>query len=101
MERTGGTGVYGMPEPRGFKLGWARSTRSRSGSRRRCGRYDRESERALVERVREDFPGFDPTPVASEAGPFTLVPDETFVLRATGRSWSAPPASGTPSSSRP
>jgi sarcosine oxidase len=47
--------------------------------------YDRENELALVERVREDFPGFDPTPLHHEAGPITLVPDEHFVIDRRGQ----------------
>jgi sarcosine oxidase len=85
MERTGGTGVYGMPEPgRGFKLGLATLNPDTFWKSSKVRPHDRESERELVERVREDFPGFDPTPVASEAGPFTTTPDETFVFGRRG-----------------
>ena len=34
--------------------------------------------------MREDFPGFDPTPLHHEAGPITLVPDEHFVIDRRG-----------------
>jgi sarcosine oxidase len=85
MERTHGPGVYGMPEDgRGFKLGWATINPMTFWKASKVRPYDRENELALVERVREDFPGFDPTPLHHEAGPITLVPDELFVIDRRG-----------------
>ena len=85
MERTHGPGVYGMPEHgRGFKLGWATINPMTFWKSSKVRPYDRENELALVERVREDFPGFDPTPLHHEAGPITLVPDEHFVIDRRG-----------------
>ena len=84
MERTHGPGVYGMPEARGFKLGWATINPMTFWKASKVRPYDRENELALVERVREDFPGFDPTPLHHEAGPITLVPDELFVIDRRG-----------------
>ncbi|HET6172353.1 MAG TPA: FAD-dependent oxidoreductase [Gaiellales bacterium] len=85
MERTAGPGVYGMPEyGRGYKLGWATINPMTFWKASKVRPYDRENERALVERVREDFPGFDPTPLRHEAGPITLVPDELFVIDRRG-----------------
>ena len=85
MERTHGPGVYGMPEHgRGFKLGWATINPMTFWKSSKVRPYDRENELALVERVREDFPGFDPTPLHHEAGPITLVPDELFVIDRRG-----------------
>ena len=85
MERTHGAGVYGMPEHgRGYKLGWATANPMTFWKESKVRPYDRENELALVERVREDFPGFDPTPLRHEAGPITLVPDETFVIDRRG-----------------
>lgn len=85
MERTHGPGVYGMPEHgRGFKLGWATINPMTFWKSSKVRPYDRENELALVERVREDFPGFDPTPLSHEAGPITLVPDELFVIDRRG-----------------
>jgi sarcosine oxidase len=85
MERTHGDGVYGMPEPgKGFKLGWATINPMTFWKSSKVRPYDRENELALVERVREDFPGFDPMPLHHEAGPITLVPDETFVIDRRG-----------------
>ena len=84
MERTHGAGVYGMPEHgRGFKLGWATINPMTFWKESKVRPYDRD-EQALVERVREDFPGFDPTPLRHEAGPITLVPDEHFVIDRKG-----------------
>ena len=86
MERTHGDGVYGMPEPgKGFKLGWATINpmtfwKVVEGAALTTA----PNELALVERVREDFPGFDPTPLRHEAGPITLVPDELFVIDRRG-----------------
>jgi sarcosine oxidase len=85
MERTAGPGVYGMPEyERGYKLGWATINPMTFWKASKVRPYDRENEQALVERVREDFPGFDPTPLRHEAGPITLVPDELFVIDRRG-----------------
>ena len=85
MERTHGDGVYGMPEAgRGFKLGWATINPMTFWKSSKVRPYDREDQLALVERVREDFPGFDPTPLHHEAGPITLVPDEQFVIDRRG-----------------
>ena len=85
MERTSGPGIYGMPEyGRGYKLGWATINPMTFWKASKVRPYDRENERALVERVREDFPGFDPTPLRHEAGPITLVPDELFVIDRRG-----------------
>ena len=85
MERTHGAGVYGMPEHgRGYKLGWATINPMTFWKESKVRPYDRENELALVERVREDFPGFDPTPLRHEAGPITLVPDEHFVIDRKG-----------------
>jgi sarcosine oxidase len=85
MERTAGPGVYGMPEyGRGYKLGWATINPMTFWKASKVRPYDRENEQALVERVREDFPGFDPTPLRHEAGPITLVPDELFVIDRRG-----------------
>jgi len=85
MERTSGPGVYGMPEcGRGYKLGWATINPMTFWKASKVRPYDRENEQALVERVREDFPGFDPTPLRHEAGPITLVPDELFVIDRRG-----------------
>ena len=65
-----GPGVYGMPEfGRGYKLGWATINPMTFWKASKVRPYDRENEQALVERVREDFPGFDPTPLRHEAGP--------------------------------
>ena len=86
MERTHGPGIYGMPEDgRGFKLGWATINPMTFWKASKVRPYDRENELALVERVREDFPGFDPTPLHHEAGPITLVPDEHFVIDRRGQ----------------
>jgi len=85
MERTHGAGVYGMPESGlGFKLGWATINPMTFWKESKVRPYDRENEQSLVERVREDFPGFDPTPLHHEAGPITLVPDELFVIDRKG-----------------
>jgi sarcosine oxidase len=85
MERTRGPGIYGMPESgKGFKLGWATINPMTFWKASKVRPYDRENELALVERVREDFPGFDPTPLHHEAGPITLVPDELFVIDRRG-----------------
>ena len=85
MERTGGPGVYGMPEPgRGFKLGFAALNPHTFWKSSKVRPHDREIERELIERVREDFPGLDPAPVESEAGPFTVTPDETFAFGRRG-----------------
>lgn len=85
MERTGGPGVYGMPEPgRGFKLGFAALNPNTFWKSSKVRPHDREIESELIERVREDFPGLDPTPVESEAGPFTVTPDETFAFGRRG-----------------
>ena len=85
MERTHGAGVYGMPEAgKGFKLGWATINPMTFWKESKVRPYDRENEQSLVERVREDFPGFDPTPLQHEAGPITLVPDELFVIDRKG-----------------
>ena len=85
MERTHGPGVYGMPEHgRGYKLGWATANPMTFWKESKVRPYDRENELTLVERVREDFPGFDPTPLRHEAGPITLVPDELFVIDRRG-----------------
>jgi sarcosine oxidase len=85
MERTSGPGVYGMPEfERGYKLGWATINPMTFWKASKVRPYDRENEQALVERVRQDFPGFDPTPLRHEAGPITLVPDELFVIDRRG-----------------
>ncbi len=85
MERTRGPGIYGMPESgKGFKLGWATINPMTFWKSSKVRPYDRENELALVERVREDFPGFDPTPLHHEAGPITLVPDELFVIDRRG-----------------
>jgi sarcosine oxidase len=85
MERTAGPGVYGMPElRRGYKLGWATINPMTFWKASKVRPYDRENEQALVERVRQDFPGFDPTPLRHEAGPITLVPDELFVIDRRG-----------------
>ena len=65
---------------KGFKLGWATINPMTFWKASKVRPYDRENEQALVERVREDFPGFDPTPLHHEAGPITLVPDELFVI---------------------
>jgi sarcosine oxidase len=85
MERTRGPGIYGMPESgKGFKLGWATINPMTFWKASKVRPYDRENELALVERVREDFPGFDPNPLHHEAGPITLVPDELFVIDRRG-----------------
>ena len=68
----------------GYKLGWATINPMTFWKASKVRPFDRENEQALVERVREDFPGFDPTPLHHEAGPITLVPDELFVIDRRG-----------------
>jgi glycine/D-amino acid oxidase-like deaminating enzyme len=78
-------GIYGLPTPGvGYKLGYALVDRRRFYPSMRARPVDRELEARLVAHVREDFPGFHPTPLLTEVAPITLTPDEQFVIDRQG-----------------
>jgi len=87
MERTGDAddGIYGLISPgRGFKLGYTTVDHDLFHVDWRARPLNRALEAQLVERVRADLPGFDPTPLHTEACPITLTPDHRFVLDRRG-----------------
>jgi sarcosine oxidase len=78
-------GIYGLPTPGvGYKLGYALVDRRRFHPGMRARPVDRQVERDLVQQVREDFPGFRPTPLLTEVAPITLTPDEQFIIDRRG-----------------
>jgi sarcosine oxidase len=87
MERTRSSedGIYGLISPsRGFKLGYAAIDQDLFHVDWRARPLNRALEARLVQRMREDLPGFDPTPLHTEACPITLTPDHMFVLDRRG-----------------
>jgi len=77
-------GLYGVPTPgTGYKVGIDEPVRvfdPASDDRS----PDPVRERAAVDRVRADIPGFDPTPIRSELCAWTDSPDGKFILDRVG-----------------